>query len=783
MFVIEHLPFALFSVAAAVICMSLARYAWRRRTVAGATEFTLLMAAVAWASLVSAIEYMISAHALPAKLFASKLYVLGGSSAALLVFLFALRYAHRDRWLTRRWLILLWSVVVVEFLLALSNDWHRLYWASIDVSTDAPTASVVFTHAPLQSLISVYSYGLLLAGAAIIIFNARRAPTIYRRQGMIMSLAVLIPILTNVIYYVGAGPWQNFDFTPLSFGISGVLMAWAIFGFQFLDLAPIAQDALFANLGDGVVVVNARQMIVAVNPTAQQLLAAGEATLIGMLASALPAPWGATFSTALGAAGKEELQSGGKSLAITSSILTTRGQPIGHILMLHDVTAYRVLQDRLVQLNSALEVRVAARTAELEQTVAHLRSEIEERQRVESKLRHMQESLADHIAGLSSHLSALYEIILLGGKSLDLEAVRRLTLETIKDALHADAGFLLNYLPAMQRFELAVQHGLTDVQIERLVQQDTRWLLSDPIPRTILQLPGVADIPDAIRVAGMSACVLTSIFHMGTPVGVLGVYWREPPSLSVEEIALFRALGDQLAVLTENVRLREVHDQALVQEERQRIARDLHDSVTQSLYALTLGADTVADRLQRGRIDGVEPLVGKIGVAAHQALREIRLLLYELRLATPDAMSLAEALQVRLEAVEQRAGIDAHLQIEKGLDFPAASAHHLYWIAIEALNNSLKHAAAQHVIVSLHADGDGFELSVADDGVGLMPHPGASHGLGLRSMTERAAQIGGALHVRTLPSGGAEISVRVPGAGYTHRAAVAGDAPAVEVRS
>ena len=110
-------------------------------------------------------------------------------------------------------------------------------------------------------------------------------------------------------------------------------MAWAIFGFQFLDLAPIAQDALFANLGDGVVVVNARQMIVAVNPTAQQLLAAGEATLIGMLASALPAPWGATFSTALGAAGKEELQSGGKSLAITSSILTTRGQPIGHILV------------------------------------------------------------------------------------------------------------------------------------------------------------------------------------------------------------------------------------------------------------------------------------------------------------------------------------------------------------------------------------------------------------------------------------------------------------------
>jgi signal transduction histidine kinase len=599
--------------------------------------------------------------------------------------------------------------------------------------------------------------------AGLIFYSGLRAPAPYRLQNVILIVALAVPVIANIIYYVGVGPWRNYDFTPLSYTVSGLLMAWAIFRHQFLDLAPLAQDALFANLGDGVIAVNMRSQIVAANPRAQRLLALTESALIGRAALTLPAPWGAAFATALDATDTPEVHSGDQSIAVTRSTLTAQhGQPVGSILLLHDVTAYRVLQDNLVQLNGELEARVATRTAELEQTVAHLRTEIEERQRVEATLRHMQESLADHVTDLSSHLSVLYEVILLGGRALDIESVRRLTLETVENALHTDAGFLLNYLPAVQRFELAVQRGLTDAQMTRLLQQARAWLLDDPIPRTILHLPDAAGIPEAIRVPGMQACIITTIFRMGTPVGALGVYWREPPTLSVEEIALFRALGDQLAVLAENVRLRQAHEQALVQEERQRIARDLHDSVTQSLYALTLSADTAAQRLRTGRTDQLDALMSQVGKASHQALREIRLLLYELRLATPDAMPLAEALQMRLDAVERRAGIDAHLEVEAGLTVPAASAHHLYWIALEALNNSLKHAAAEHVSVRLCTDGAGLALTIVDDGSGISPHAGAAHGYGLRDMAERAAQLGGALRLSTPPGGGVEVGVRIP---------------------
>ena len=766
MFVVQHWFLAFLSLATAVICAALAHYAWRQRTVAGASEFAWLMLTVAWISINGAADAILSTRALSLKLLVNQLYVVGGATAALLLFLFAVRYTHRDHWLTRNRLILLWSLVIVDASLILTNPWHHRYWPVIHVDPIDPAAPLVFTYSPLYRVLVFYTYGLALMAAGLIFYSGLRAPAPYRLQNAILIAALAIPVAANIVYYVGAGPWRNYDFTPLSYGVSGLLMAWAVFRHQFLNLAPLAQDALFASLGDGVIAVNMHRQIVAANPAAQRLLVAGESILIGQSLSALPAPWGAALISALDVAETPEVNVDDRVFAITHSMLTAQQeQHVGYILLLHDVTAYRVLQDNLVQLNSKLEARVAARTIELQATITHLRTEIEERQRIGNALRDMQESLADHVAGLSTHLSVLYEMILLGGRALNIDSVRRLTLETVENALHTDAGFVLNYLPAAQRFELAVQRGLGDEQAHRLAQEGRKWLLEDSIPRTILHLSDAPGIPNAIHIPEMESCVITSIFRMGAPVGALGVYWRQQPVLSVEQIALFRALGDQLAVLAENVRLRQAQERALVQEERQRIARDLHDSVTQSLYALALGADTAAERLLHGRIDRLDELLAQVGMAAHQALREIRLLLYELRLATPEAMPIAEALQVRLDAVERRAGIDAHLEIAEGVLIPDASAQSLYWIIIEALNNSLKHAAAQRVDIRLLADGDSLVLTVSDDGVGISPEAGATHGYGLRSMSERAAQIGGALQIERSPSGGAQICVRWPAAG------------------
>jgi len=769
MLVMAHAPLALLSLATSVICLLLARYAWRQQNIAGAFEFGWLMVAVAWMSFASAADYMLSTQALPAKIFVNQLYVVGGASASLLLFLFAVRYTHRDRWLTRGWLIVLWGGATVRIMLALTNQWHHLYWVEVAPASADLAAPLVFTYSTLNRTASIFTYGLLALGGFLLIRSALRAPALYRSQGVILILALAIPLIANLAYYLEPGALGGVDYTPIGYGVSSMLLAWVVFRFQFLDLAPIAQDALFANLSDGVIAVNAHGVIVAANPAAQRLLNATEQALIGATALQLSAPWGNVFAAALSTEHpQQQVEIVSRSISITCTPLLDGRQRrrIGHILMLHDVTTHRELQKELVRLNGELEARVVARTAELWQTVAQLQTEIEERQRVEVALRQMQESLADHITDLSRHLSVLYEVILLGGKSLEVEEVRRLTLATTCSALHADAGFLLSYQQAAHSFELAAQQGLSDEAIAQLVSQDSVWLLEDPIPRTILHLPDAHDIPAAIRIPSMQACVLASIFRMGTPVGAMGVYWRTQPSLSVEEIALFRALSDQLAVLAENVRLRQVRELALVQEERQRIARDLHDSVTQSLYALTLSADTALERLHQQPANSastqLDELMQRIATASNQALREIRLLLYELRLATPDAMPLADALQLRLEAVEQRAGIDARLTIAGEIEIPTALAQTLYWIAIEALNNSLKHAAAQHVRVRIERQDGNLALIVADDGSGIMSHAVNSSGFGLRSMAERAAQVGGTVSVTNAPAGGTEVFVRLP---------------------
>lgn len=765
MFVATHAPLALLSLVTMAICLLLARYAWRQHTIAGAFEFGWLMIAVAWMSLTSAVDYLLSTQALPAKILASQLYVIGGASASLLLFLFAVRYTHNDRWLTRGWLLLLWTGVAARIMMALTNPWHHLYWVAVEPASTDPAAPLVFTYSALNRSASVFTYGLMVLGGFFLIRSALRSPVIYRSQGAILSLALAFPLLANLVYYLDLGAWSRIDYTPIAYGISSLLLAWAVFRFQFLDLAPIAQDALFANLSDGVMAINAHRVIVAANPTAQRLLNTDEPRLLGARATDMHSPWGSVFAAALDAGPpRQEVEVSGQSISVACTPLIGRGQQhIGHILMLHDVTAHRKLQSELVCLNSELEQRVAMRTAELEQTVRQLQTEIDERQRAEVALREMQESLADHIADLSHQLSVLYGVILLGGRSLDLGAVRQLTLETIIKVLHADAGFIFTYPNGSQHFEIASQQGFSGEEIAQVAAVAPAWILDDPIPHTILHLRNADEsVPVAVRVVGMEACILAGLYRMGTPVGALGVYWHETPSLSVERIALFRALGDQLAILAENVRLRNEREQALVQEERKRIARDLHDSVTQSLYALTLSADTAVVRLENGRTEGLSPLLDRIATAASQALREIRLLLYELHLATPDAMPLADALQLRIDAVEKRAGICATLEIDDALTVSPAIAQTLYWIAVEALNNSLKHAAAEHVAVRITRNNGVLELSVTDDGAGLTTQPGTHGGFGLRGMADRAAQFGGEVSLFTLPTGGARVVAYIP---------------------
>jgi signal transduction histidine kinase len=208
--------------------------------------------------------------------------------------------------------------------------------------------------------------------------------------------------------------------------------------------------------------------------------------------------------------------------------------------------------------------------------------------------------------------------------------------------------------------------------------------------------------------------------------------------------------------------LRRSEMEKAVAAERNRLARELHDSVTQSLYSLTLLAVAGQRMIQAEDLQQIAGNQARLGEIAQQALQEMRLLVYELRPLALESEGLIGALEHRLETVERRAGIQARMLVEGDVKLAPDLEEEFYRITQEALNNALKHAGASQVVLSVRVADESVVLEVTDDGQGF--DPAETHdtgGLGLISMQERADKIGGQLTIRSAPGEGTRVCVTV----------------------
>ena len=161
-------------------------------------------------------------------------------------------------------------------------------------------------------------------------------------------------------------------------------------------------------------------------------------------------------------------------------------------------------------------------------------------------------------------------------------------------------------------------------------------------------------------------------------------------------------------------------------DERNRLARELHDSVSQSLYGLVLSAEAARRNLASGHTEGIGEELDAMSEAARAALAEMRLLIYELRPPEIEEHGLQRALETRLATVERRAGLQTELEYEVSTDLPLRVEIELERIATEALTNAVRHSAATGVRVVVRQEGDRVVLEVRDDGAGYDPGTAAS---------------------------------------------------------
>ncbi len=215
------------------------------------------------------------------------------------------------------------------------------------------------------------------------------------------------------------------------------------------------------------------------------------------------------------------------------------------------------------------------------------------------------------------------------------------------------------------------------------------------------------------------------------------------------------------AQLQESHLLNEQTKRVAALEERQRLARDLHDSVSQALYGIGLGAQTARRLLDRDPSRAAEPMDYCIALTK-AAIAEMRALIFELRPDSLEREGLAAALAKQTEALQLRSGLQLQSALCAEPALPLEVKEALYRIAQEALNNIAKHAQATHVEVEMSEQGGAVRLRISDDGVGFDPQGEYPGHLGLRSMAERARNIGAHLEIESSPGQGVCLQVRVP---------------------
>jgi signal transduction histidine kinase len=299
--------------------------------------------------------------------------------------------------------------------------------------------------------------------------------------------------------------------------------------------------------------------------------------------------------------------------------------------------------------------------------------------------------------------------------------------------------------------DLPRTHGLLGAILESPEPYRTRDIRQDPRfrgwwPRAHPSMASFLGVP---------------IISRGTIAGAFYLTDKEDgETFSDDDEALITTFAAHAALAIENARLHERSRELSIVEERNRLARDLHDAVTQKLFGVVLAAESGTALLERD----VHQAAGQLALVrdlAREAMEELRSVIVHLRPAALESEGLAVALDKHVDVLRRLHGLQIALEVHGDAPVPAAVEGDVFRIAQEALHNALRHARAVHIAVTLRCEPGRVQLTVGDDGAGFERDAVRPRSLGLTTMAERARAAGGTLEIDTAPGAGTTVRLEV----------------------
>lgn len=451
----------------------------------------------------------------------------------------------------------------------------------------------------------------------------------------------------------------------------------------------------------------------------------------------------------------EQLRSELNRLPLVPFLLTTtlggtaaliwQEQPAAIVLLIGPLAATWVATlefQRLNELLATLEDKVADRTVRLGETVQALERRLAESEALYAVDRAMVAALdAEQVLTVIARES----VRVTGG---DQALVTLLSEDGDRQFVRAAYG------PGMDGYkgvELPIEQSLTG----RVIKTGEPGVSLNPPADPLLN-------QDMVRSGGWTGVIEAPLRAKDRVLGVLVVASARGSSFDEQHIRLLTLLANQAGMVLENASLHAKARAVAILEERNRLARELHDSVTQVLFGLTLNLEAAAGLINK-KPERSAALIGRSQEMAGEALAEMRSLIFELRPAALQEKGLAMALANHINLFRRRQGLDVSLTLEEDDRLPPEVEFCLYRVAQESLNNVAKHANARQVSVHFAIHNRQALLQVADDGLGFDPTAQAgAQSFGMLGMRERLAAMGGELLVESAPGQGTRIEARIP---------------------